>query len=201
MWVLFNSQIFSFFLLSFDTFLTLIYSIYFCGGIYLNLLLFVQLHYFLNMFVYFYLWPLHYKLMFVFYFNYRCIYLSHNLSKVHSDSYTHIISNFLNLTIVLWSLSSFSSYIVLAFIRYLNSLSKSHLSLFDSIIQLFASIDLYWGLSGLGTAFSIYLWVNRQPFWILPIIWYSQHIWNAHPHLGEPILLSLGSICHLGGHF
>ena len=101
--ILKSYTIFSLFLLLFDTFLTLIYSIYSCVGIYLNLGLFVQLGYFLSTFCISICDHCIYKLMFVFYFNYRCVNLSHNLSKVHSDSYMHIISNFLNLTIVLWS--------------------------------------------------------------------------------------------------
>ena len=83
--------------------------------------------------------------IFAFYFNYRCVNLYHNLSKVHSDSHIHNRSNFLNLAIVLWSLSPLfqAPYIVLAFIWYLNSLTIPHLPLFDSIIQLFACIYLY----------------------------------------------------------
>ena len=103
---LFNSQIsaFSLFLLLFDTSLILIYSIYFCGGIYLNLCLLFTWIIFLTRFVFLSVTTA-LQLMFAFYFNYRWVYLSHNLFKIHSDSYMHIISNFLNFTIVLLFLS------------------------------------------------------------------------------------------------
>ena len=103
---LFNSQIsaFSLFLLLLDTSLILIYSIYFCGGIYLNLCLFLTWIIFSTRFVFLSVTTA-LQINVCILFQLPLGISSHNLFKIHSDSYMHIISNFLNFTIVLLFLS------------------------------------------------------------------------------------------------
>ena len=137
-----------------------------------------------------------FHLILAFVFNYRWVNFSHIFVSLHFNHHSQF-SLFYHLT--MFSIPSILSVIY----------HTGNFTVFKYIaVQLFACICFDLVLFGL--IICIFYHFERklsaildfclfcQPYWISC---HSQHFWNARPHLGEPILLSLRSICQFRGHF